>query len=287
MDIKIKPLTTLDDMAAIEQLEIELVGGWERLVVPTAVLVTVRDSAGILLGAYDTDVVPPRLRGVLIDLVAEIAEQPTCITLVWGVIPDARNRGIGQALRRAERRIAHRIGIPLVRWAIDPLRGVDAHIAFNRLGAVGTGYVRNQYGPLPDPTNGGLATDRITVEWWVDSPRVNAVLDAGTPPPHYRLGLNQMEVATKTRGVGSGTRQLVEFDPNPQSNTVLVEVPTDFDRLLAVAPKLARDWRIKARDVFETFFATGYLLTGFVHEAGRSFHLLERRRKAAVLEEGN
>ncbi len=287
MDIKIRPLATLDDFSACERLQIEIVGGWERLVIPTTAMVTVRDSGGILLGAYDTDTVPPRLCGVLVNLVAESSGQPAGITLLYGVSPDTRNRGIGRALRRAERRSAHHAGIPLLRWSIDPLRGVDAHIAFNRLGAVGTGYIRNRYGPLSDPTNGGLATDRITVEWWVDSPRVNAVVDAGTPPPHYRLGLNQMEVVTKTRGVGNGARQLIDFSSNPRSETVLVEVPADFDRLLTAVPKLARDWRIKARDVFETFFAAGYLLTGFVHEAGRSFHLLERRRKAAVLEESS
>ena len=170
---------------------------------------------------------------------------------------------------------------------IDPLRGVNAHIALNKLGGIGVGYSRNRYGPLPDPADGGLATDRIEIEWWIDSPRVNAVLDRGLLPSHYRFGLDRMEVVTKTRGVGDGLRQLVEFNPNPGSKVILVEIPVDLDRLFTTSPNLARDWRVKAREVFETLFGKGYLLTGFVHEAGRSFHLLEWGRKRVVLEAEN
>ncbi len=284
MNIATRELASLDDFAACERLQLELVGGWERLVIPPHALVTIGESGGILIGAHDPD--SGELHGVLIDLIGIDSGRGIGFTLFFGVRSEARNRGIGQSLRRAERRHARRAGIPLIRFPIDPLRGIEAHLACNRLGGVGVGYVRNLYGPLPDPADGGLATDRILVEWWIDSPRVNAVVDAGLLPPHYRLGLDRMEVVTKTRAVGGGVRQLLEFNSSPASDVILVEVPVDFDRLLAGSPKLARDWRLKTREVFELFFTKGYLLTGFVHEAGRSFHLLERRRKAAVLEEG-
>ncbi len=283
MNIATRPLQEHADIVALEELQVELSGGWERLVIPPHALVTVRDSGGIMLGAYDAD--SGELLGALVDLVWPGGRSYTASTMFIGVREKARNRGVGQGLRRAERRYARRSGISLVRFAVDPLRGVDAHIAFNRLGAVGVGYIRDLYGPLPGPTDGGLATDRIAIEWWIDSPRVTRVVDHGEPPAHYRLGLDRMEVVTKTRAVGSGVRQLLEFDPAPGGGVILVEVPVDFDRLLASFPKLARDWRVKAREVFETLFGKGYLLTGFVHEAGRSFHLLERKRKEAVLEE--
>jgi len=52
-------------------------------------------------------------------------------------------------------------------------------------------------------------------------------------------------------------------------------------------PDLARDWRIKTRDAFELLFAGGYILSGFVHEAGRSFHLFERAEKVLLLTRAN
>ncbi len=285
MDITVKELARLDDFSACERLQLELAGGVERLVIPTFALVTVRESNGILLGAYNSDIVPPPLYGALVDLVTQVDGRTVGTTLFFGVEKEMRSHGIGQHLRRAERRHARRIGISLLRFSIDPLRGADAHLAFNKLGAIGTGYIRNLYGPLSDPANSGLATDRIIVEWWIDSPRVNAITDDGRLPPQYRIGLDRIEVVTKTRGVGSGIRQLVEFNPAPKSGAILIEIPVDLDRLISSFPKLARDWRVKTREVFEASFAKGYLLTGFLHEAGRSFHLLEKRRKSAVLEE--
>lgn len=287
MNIVTRKLAGLDDFSFCERLQLELAGGWERLVLPTYALVTVERSGGILLGAYDTDSNSQRLCGALIDLVGEVDGHKVGSNLFFGVSPKARNHGIGQSLRREERRLARRAGASLLTWTIDPLRGVDAHIAFNKLGAIGVAYIRNLYGPLSSPADSGLATDRIEVEWWIDSPRANAVLDRGMPPPHYRLGLERMEVATKTRGVGAGMRQLVEFNPAPKSGMILVEIPGDLDRLRAAAPKLARDWRVKTREVFESMLSRGYLISGFVHEAGRSFHLLERKGRNAVLEKGS
>jgi len=37
---------------------------------------------------------------------------------------------------------------------------------------------------------------------------------------------------------------------------------------------LARDWRFYTREVFENAFATGYLVTDFVHDNERSFYVL-------------
>jgi len=282
--VTIRPLTRLDDLATCERLQLEVLGGWERLVIPPHVLVEIGARGGLVLGAHEES---GELHGLLVDLLSREDGADSHFTLFLGVHPEARNRGIATALRCAERRHAHRTGISLIRWGIDPLRGVDAHIALNKLGGIGVGYSRNRYGPLPDPADGGLATDRIEIEWWIDSPRVNAVLDRGLLPSHYRFGLDRMEVVTKTRGVGDGLRQLVEFNPNPGSKVILVEIPVDLDRLFATSPNLARDWRVKAREVFETLFGKGYLLTGFVHEAGRSFHLLEWGRKRVVLEAEN
>ena len=44
-------------------------------------------------------------------------------------------------------------------------------------------YSENQYGVTASPLHGGLPTDRCIAEWWINSPRVRAVL-AGEPHTH-------------------------------------------------------------------------------------------------------
>jgi predicted GNAT superfamily acetyltransferase len=58
----------------------------------------------------------------------------------------------------------------------------------------------------------------------------------------------------------------------------MVEVPADFGALKVRDEGLARAWRDHARTVFEGAFASGYMVTDFVHLKGeripRSFYLL-------------
>ena len=166
---------------------------------------------------------------------------------------------------------------------------MEAHIAFNKLGAVAVGYKRDLYGELHDSRNSGLATDRLTIEWWLTSPRVRAVVDRRSLPYHFSLGLDKMEVATRTAVTGDGQRRLVKFDDSvcegiTSSSVILVEIPAKLDRLRKEDIDLARDWRVRTRDIFERMFASGYIITGLVHEGGRSFHLFERASRATILE---
>jgi predicted GNAT superfamily acetyltransferase len=61
----------------------------------------------------------------------------------------------------------------------------------------------------------------------------------------------------------------------------LVEIPVDFLALKEAELALARDWRFYAREVFETAFAAGYLVTDFVFDRAA-----ERPRSLYVLTYG-
>ena len=170
---------------------------------------------------------------------------------------------------------------------VDPLRGAQAHFAFNKLGAIATSYERDVFGELSDSSNVGLATDRLAVEWWIACPRVSEIVDQGRLPFHYSYGFDRMEVVTKTGVTESGVRRLQKVEAGFRSDVLLFEIPVDLDRVRESDPDLARDWRIKTRDAFELLFAGGYILSGFVHEAGRSFHLFERAEKGSLLTRPN
>jgi predicted GNAT superfamily acetyltransferase len=275
--ISIERLTSCEALAACERLQREMSDHEEREVLSVPLLVSLGRSGGLVLGAYTNEFERPHLWGCLVDLVARYEGNPGRLTLVHGVAREARNRGIGYQLRARERKECREEGVRVVTWAIDPLRSVEAHIAFNKLGAIAVAYERNLYGERTDRMSPGLATDRLAVEWWIDSPRVAAVLDRRELPHHFHLGLDRMEVVTRTGLTErSGARRLLGFTSAPRGEIVLVEIPADLDSLRRLDPDLACDWRLKTRECFERLLACGYIVSGFLHEAGRSFHLLER-----------
>ena len=56
-----------------------------------------------------------------------------------------------------------------------------------------------------------------------------------------------------------------------------MEIPADFPALKAADPKLAFEWRLHSRSIFEKLFAEGYLVTDFVHTTdypARSYYVL-------------
>ncbi|MDD5264744.1 MAG: hypothetical protein PHU43_07885 [Candidatus Bipolaricaulis sp.] len=284
MSIEVERLAGLEDWRACERLELEVRG--EHPARPTCGLPTLRaihDSGGLILGAWDTPAPERVLAGALVDLSGTHEGFPGLFTLFLGVSPRRRNAGVASALRRAERAAAADRGVEVVRWWIDPLRGDEAHLALNRLGAVGSRYERNVLGELHDRQNAGLVTDRVGVEWWVRAPRTAAVVDEGRLAAHYQLGFHEMAVLTRTTVGPSGQRVLLDLDRSVTGSHLLVEVPVHLDPLREAAPDEARRWRLATRDVFERLLAEGYLLVGLIHEAGRSFQLLEAADLGAVL----
>jgi len=199
------------------------------------------------------------------------------------VSSSARGRGIGTALRLGERNHCRHNGVDVVNWWIDPLRSVDTHVALNKLGGIATAYSRNVFGELGDSPNRGLATDRLQVEWWVESPRVISVLDRKAASQHLAMGLHQMDVLTKTAARPAGYRTLLSYDTSATSRYVLAEIPTDLDRLRREDPEAARRWRLGLRELLEVLLSDGFVVIGLIHEAGRSFHLLEQVDRSDVL----
>jgi len=285
MDTKIEQLTSRQAFSACERLQRELIRHDHQQIIPSSLLAAIHRSGGIILGAYDIAIEPPRLVGCLIDLPP--ADKPTsfCVTLLHNVRKEARNHGIGYQLRVAERVECQEKELDFISWTIDPLYGIEAHLTLNKLGATALSYRREYFSGMADSSKQGFITDQLEVEWWINSPRVSATVDHGKPPPQFRIGFEQMEVVTKTTLVNTVTRRLAQIESRPTSDYLLFEIPTYLEPLQTHYPELTQDWRLKTRDAFENFFHQGYVISAFVHEAGRSFHLFERTEKRTLLKD--
>src|SRR5437763_3345122 len=88
----------------------------------------------------------------------------SCYSLITGVSPEVESRGIGLALKLAQRAWALRAGAVRMTWTFDPLLRRNARFNLTRLGAVVTEYLVNFYGEITDGVNDS-ETDRLAVTW--------------------------------------------------------------------------------------------------------------------------
>jgi len=99
-----------------------------------------------------------------------------------GVLPEYSNRGIGRALKVAQRREAQSRRLQLIEWTFDPLQVKNAFFNLERLGAIVRRCYYNLYGQTSSALDAGLPTDRCVAEWWLDSSRVKSAVDDGVCP---------------------------------------------------------------------------------------------------------
>jgi predicted GNAT superfamily acetyltransferase len=131
-----------------------------------------------------------------------------------------------------------------MRWTFDPLVGRNARFNLVKLGAVGTDYLVDFYGPMADGVNAGDESDRLTVTW-----------DLTAPVRPYEPG--DREGAPVTRRAPDGG-PLAHRD----GDRVWCRVPDDIVALRAADPALALRWRHAVREVFTEAFAGGLTATG-------------------------
>ena len=248
-------------------------------------LLDIHQSGGLVLGAPCSGA-PQQdgaLQGALVDLIAEVDGYPARRTVVWVVGAQTRNRGIGTALRLHERKLLQREGVDLVYWDVDPLSSVELHLALNKLGGIATTYTHQAREDHNTPPTAEIPTDRLRIEWWLESPRVVRRIDHGQAPPHQSIGLHEMVVLTKTTMLASGARGLLACEPENTSEHQLVEIPKDLSALRSRDPAAAIQWRAQTQAVLEQRFHLGYQGVGLIHEAGRSFIVFTRGTRRTTL----
>jgi len=96
-----------------------------------------------------------------------------------------------------------------IEWTFDPLETKNAHFNINRLGAISRAYIPNFYGITTSPLHRGLPTDRLLVEWHLDSPRVIAAIQDLTPDP--KMCPAHVHLPGDEKGVSGTVGELIEI----------------------------------------------------------------------------
>jgi predicted GNAT superfamily acetyltransferase len=251
-DISVAPLTELEDAGRIGEV---LRRVWGEDLLDTGVIRAAQHAGGLLYGAeVDEDLV-----GFVFGF-AGFGDRLHLHSHILGVVPEWQGRGVGYALKLAQRAGCLDAGIDEVRWTYDPLAARNARFNLVKLGCLGTRMLRGFYGEMTDRLNRSDRSDRFEVRWHLGSDRVERALHGGSDPPP--LGEVVVEATgdpdlpePKLTGAGVGPG-------------AVVRIPSDHAALRGKDPDLGRRWRETAADMFDACFEAG-LVASWMTEDGR------------------
>jgi predicted GNAT superfamily acetyltransferase len=261
----IKILETPEELAVVEGVQRAVWPGSETDVVPAHLMITAVHNGGLVIGAFIDD---PGIE------FTPDGPRPKHCSHMMGIRPEQRDSGIGFALKRAQWQMVRHQGLDHITWTYDPLLSRNAYLNIAKLGAVCSSYRRSEYGNMRDGMNAGLPSDRFQVDWWVNTRRVERRLGKRPRRPLKLENFSKAELQPLYAPQPGSWLRPPEHFSGLNGKLALAEIPSDFISLKEADFALARDWRFFSRELFETAFAGGYLVTDFVYDQSRSFYVL-------------
>lgn len=167
-EIRIESLTTMEQFERCVVLQLEVWGYSDGDLIPRRVFLVAQRIGGQVMGAFDGDTII----GFAMGLPGYRNGYSYIHSHMLAVLPEYRNAGLGRRLKLAQRDDAIARGFDLMEWTFDPLEIKNSHLNIAKLGAICRRYKADFYGPSSSPLQGGLPTDRLYAEWWLNSPRV-------------------------------------------------------------------------------------------------------------------
>lgn len=242
---EVRRLATGAEFAEAVDLQ-QLVWGFaDREVEPLAMFVVAAESGGQVFGAFDGD----RMVGFCLAFAGLKPEgRPFLHSHMLAVLPEYRNCGAGRQLKLEQRAEALGRAIDLIEWTFDPLQLKNAYFNLARLGAIARRYLENVYGTNSSPLHGGLPTDRLVAEWWLE-----------------------LE--------DSGSRPAGDVEER-------ISIPAAIDQIRRDDPARAREIQLASEARFQNCFARDLAVIGFERGESEGVYLLGEIGPTPVSETG-
>jgi len=255
--IVIRDIDAGAELRAAEELQKEVWGMPDLDVVPLNHLVATKATGGVLLGAFDREILIGFVYGFVSYEQGTVAHHSHMLA----VNPAYRNFDLGYKLKLAQRERVLAQGITVMTWTFDLLQSLNAHFNFSKLGVISDRYFINFYGADAASVLHRNGTDRLWVKWLLTSRRVSerlegkfSALDLQSVIPLLQLGMDD----------SPRRNDLTEGLSHEQA---LIEIPTDINALERRSRELAIDWREATRWAFTAAIAAGYLVTDFYRQS--------------------
>jgi len=272
-NVSVESLHETEHFYACEEVQKKVWGMDDISVVPAHLLLTAQKNGGLVLGAFNKE---GEMVGYLFGFLGtrestsedqDAAQRLKHCSHMLGVLPEYQTKGIGYLLKLRQREHALSQGLDLVTWTYDPLESANANLNVCKLGVVCDTYLRNIYGEMRAALHVGLASDRFQVDWWVASKRVAERIKKGGEKLSLDEALDRGGKHVNVTTLGpDGLLRPSAHDLSIAAQDVLVEVPAEIQSIKAADTSLAAEWRIHTREIFERYFAAGYVMAEFISE---------------------
>lgn len=240
----------MDPLNLVVRLQATVWGMPPELLVPSNVLAIIPDTGGSVLVAYE----PSKgfnADGWLGFIIGLGAGSGTLVSHMLGVREEARGAAdLGWHLKLIQGYEALRAGHDAMIWTFDPMRGANARLNMEKLGATVEELTLDKYGVLRTTLYGEVPSDRFTARWDLTAPatlaRIARIAD-GTYRPLTPADVAALPEATP--------RTLAGVLANPPTR-LRYRIPGDIDRLMRDDPPAAIRWREEMRAVVSALVTT-------------------------------
>jgi predicted GNAT superfamily acetyltransferase len=250
----IRLLKTHKEYRRAEEIQKTVWGFNEGGVIPSNELITIQRNGGVVLGAFEKD----KMIGFCFGIVGYNNKKVYHCSRMLAVLPGYQDKGIGFALKLAQRRFVLRQGLELIRWTFDPLQSKNAYFNIRKLGVIIREYAVNLYGKSTSRFDKGIPTDRFVPEWWIKSDRVRKRIigeEYVNRKDFYTANITEIR-----NGLPIPKKVVLEAN----EPLVAIEIPENFDMLKNRNIALALKWRNVSRKLFTSYLGKGYTVSDFI-----------------------
>jgi predicted GNAT superfamily acetyltransferase len=281
--ITIRDLTSIDDLSELKAVEKEVWGMADEDTLPLTLAIACKAAGNIFVGAFDKNKEKKeKLVGFAFGFLGREHGQTTIHSHMLAVLDAYRHLDLGLQLKQVQRDRAIAMGVQEMTWTYDPLQSRNAHFNFSKLGVVSDTYKVDFYGPETSSMLHRNGTDRLWVQWMLNSRRVRDRLAGQSADKDARAEmLDALRLlAPLVRFDPSGKPARADLAESLARQRVSIEIPGDILEVERTDMALAREWRDATRWAFREAVAAGFFVAEFCRsirgQQGPGAYLLQR-----------
>jgi chorismate synthase len=230
---------SLDALSLVVRLQARVWGMPLEAVLP--------DTGGSVLVAYREDL-GFNADGWLGFVIAAGSSSGVLVSHMLGVREEQRGvRDLGWHLKLLQGYDALRTGHRSAVWTFDPMRGANARLNIEKLGAIVRELTLDKYGVLRSELYGNVPSDRFATHWDLVSATTHRRIE-DVRIGRY-LGPAPVDVSALPEITAGNARQFVQEAPPG----VRYRIPADIDELTRADPERAIEWRSEMRAALAPF----------------------------------